>query len=272
MSTVLKEAARASRTALRRANASRRPLPEFLVLGTQKGGTTSLHEYLCRHPRVSPSTSKEVHYFDLAYDRGEGWYRAHFHPRRNPGEITGESSPYYLFHPRVPERVAADIPGVKPIVILRDPVDRAFSHHNHEVALGFEQLSFEDALAAEPARLGGEEERLLADPRYRSFAHRHYAYLERSRYADQLERWFRHFDRDRFLILGSEELFAEPAGTVEAAQRFLGLTPEVPDDLSPRNARSYDPISPPMRERLRSAFRADNERLCELVGRDFGWA
>jgi hypothetical protein len=268
----VKEAARASGTALRRANASRRPLPEFLILGTQKGGTTSLHEYLCRHPQVSPSTSKEVHYFDLAYDRGEGWYRAHFHPRRNPGEITGESSPYYLFHPRAPQRVAADLPGVKLIVILRNPVDRAFSHHNHEVALGFEQLSFEDALAAEPVRLAGEEERLLADPRYSSFPHRHYAYLERSRYAGQLERWFRHFDRDRFLVLDSEELFVEPAATVAAAQRFLGLRPEVPGDLSPRNARSYAPIAPPTRERLRNRFAADNERLYELVGRDFGWA
>lgn len=256
---------------LRRASASRRQLPAFLIIGTQKGGTTSLHEYLSEHPLVSPPTTKEVHYFDHAHRRGEGWYRAHFDPRRHPDEISGESTPYYLFHPMVPRLVARDLPDCKLIVIFRNPIDRAFSHHNHERALGFEDLPFEEAIAREPERLRGEEERILADPRCRSFPHQHHSYLARSRYAEQLERWLLHVDRSRFLILSSEDLFADPATTLAEAEEFLGLERDIPDDLTARNARSYAPIQADLRDRLREEFEPHNRRLYELVGRDFGW-
>lgn len=256
---------------LRRVGASRRQLPAFLIIGAQKGGTTSLHEYLIEHPLVSPPTTKEVHYFDHAHRRGTGWYRAHFRPPTRPSEISGESTPYYLFHPRVPELVGRDLPDCKLIVILRNPIDRAFSHHNHERALGYEDLSFEEAIAREPARLAGEEERLLADPRYRSFAHQHHSYISRSRYAEQLERWLRHADRERFLILSSEDLFGDPASAVAEAQRFLGLDLDIPDDLSARNARSYAPIEDRLRQQLREEFEPHNRRLYELLDRDFGW-
>jgi hypothetical protein len=257
--------------ALRRANASSRPLPAFLIIGTQKGGTTSLHEYLAEHPLVSPPTTKEVHYFDHSHHRGGGWYRAHFPLPGRPEEISGESTPYYLFHPVVPELVARDLPDSKLIVILRNPVDRAFSHHNHERALGYEDLPFEEAIAREPDRLRGEEERILDDQRYRSFPHQHHSYLSRSRYAEQLERWFRHADRDRFLILSAEELFQDPRPVVAEAQRFLGLEVDIPADLTARNARTYSPIPDEVRDRLSSEFAPHNRRLYELVGRNFGW-
>jgi hypothetical protein len=243
-----------------------------LIIGAQKGGTTSLHEYLAEHPDVSPPVTKEVHYFDHAYHRGDGWYRAHFHPAEHSGEISGESTPYYLFHPLVPELVARDLPDCKLVAILRNPVDRAFSHHNHEQALGYEDLSFEEAIAREPERIRGEEKRILADPRYRSFPHQHHSYLSRSRYAEQLERWFRHVDRDRFLILSSEELFEDPSSTLATTQRFLGLQPIAPRDLTARNARSYSPIEDNLRDRLNRELEPHNRRLYDLVGRDFGWA
>lgn len=256
---------------LRRVDASRRQLPTFLIIGTQKGGTTSLHEYLAEHSRVSPPTTKEVHYFDHAHHRGGRWYRAHFRPRARPDEITGESTPYYLFHPLVPELAARELPDSRLIVVLRNPIDRAFSHHNHERALGFEDLPFEDAIAREPERLRGEEELILADPRYRSFSHQHHSYLARSRYAEQLERWLGHFHRDRFLVLSSEDLFADPGAALAEAERFLGLERDIPDDLTARNARSYPPIQADLRDRLREQFEPHNRRLYELVGRDFGW-
>lgn len=264
-------AVRGTATALRRVNASRRPLPAFLIVGAQKAGTTSLHEYLCEHPLVSSSTVKEVHYFDLAYQRGQAWYRAHFHVPSRPGEITGESSPYYLFHPLVPSRVAEDLPACRLIVLLRNPIERAYSHHNHERALGFEDLDFEQAIAREAERLDGEEERLLSDPGYRSFSHQHHSYLARGRYAEQLKRWFDHVDRARILILSAEELFEQPRATVAAAQRFLGLEPLPPADLTARNARSYTALGEDTRRRLRSELQPHNRRLYELVGRDFGW-
>jgi hypothetical protein len=246
-------------------------LPAFLIIGAQKGGTTSLHEYLGEHPDVSPPVTKEVHYFDHAYHRGEGWYRAHFHPAGHASEICGESTPYYLFHPLVPELVARDLPGCKLIVILRNPVDRAFSHHNHERALGYEDLPFEEAIARESERLRDEEARIRADPRYQSFSHQHHSYLSRSRYAEQLEGWFRHVDRDRFLILGAEDLFEDPRLALVRTQRFLGLQPIEPRDLTARNARSYSPIEDDLRDRLNEALEPHNRQLYELVGRDFGW-
>ncbi len=264
-------AVRGTATALRRLNASRRPLPSFLILGAQKAGTTSLHEYLCEHPMVSSSTVKEVHYFDLAYGRGPAWYRAHFHVPARPGEIAGESTPYYLFHPLVPERVARDLPDARLIVILRNPIERAYSHHNHERALGFEQLGFEQAIAREQLRLSGEEERILGDPGYRSFAHQHHSYLARGRYAEQLERWLEQIERDRLLVLSAEELFEDPRAVVATAQRFLGLEPLPPGDLSARNARTNAPIGDDSRQRLRAEFEFSNGRLYELLGRDFGW-
>jgi hypothetical protein len=258
--------------AWRRLSVSRRPLPDFLIVGAQKCGTTSLLAYLTEHPRVSPPIAREVHYFDLSYGRGPGWYRTHFRPPDQPDRIAGESSPYYLFHPLVPERVCRDLPEIKLIVLLRDPVARAFSHYNHERTHGWEELSFEQALAREAERLAGEEERIVGEPGYNSFAHQHHGYVSRGRYAEQLERWFRHADRERFLILSAEDLFEDPRATTVEAQRFLGLEPDPPSNLRPRNARSYRPLDDGVRARLRAAFEPHNQRLYELVGRDFGWS
>ena len=257
---------------MRRASIGRRPLPDFLIVGAQKAGTTSLHDYLCQHSRVVPPATKEVNYFDLEFHRGTNWYRAHFQRTGSAPTLTGEATPYYLFHPLVPQRVAGVLPACRLIVILRNPIDRAFSHHNHERALGFESLPFEQAIAAEAQRLDGEEARLLSEPRYHSAAYRHHSYVSRGRYAEQLERWLRYVDRDRLLVLSAEELFADPAKVVAEAQEFLGLRQEIPADVSPKNARAYAPISDEVKAGLRETFAPHNERLYRLVGRDFGWS
>lgn len=263
-------ARRAAGHAARRLDSHRRALPEFLIIGAQKAGTTSLHAYLCEQAAVVPPSTKEVHYFDNAYPCGSGWYRAHFQ-RRREGTITGEATPYYLFHPAVPERVARDLPGCRLVVLLRDPIYRAYSQHHHECVLGFEDLPFEEAVESEPGRLAGEEQRLLTEPGYRSFSHQHHSYIARGRYAEQLERWFAAFDRNRILILSAEDLFADPERLVSQVQDFIGVPRHRPRDLTPKNARSYPPISDSLRTRLRGEFAAHNERLYELVGRDFGW-
>ena len=256
---------------LRQASAADRPLPDFLIIGAQKAGTTSLHAYLSEHSRVPVPTKKEVHFFDHEFHRGTGWYRAHFQREKSGRTLSGEATPYYLFHPLVPERVAEVLPECKLIVLLRDPVDRAFSHHNHECALGFEDLDFEEAIVAEPQRLAGEEERLVRELRYRSFAHQHHSYLSRGRYAEQLERWLEYFGRERLLVLSAEDLFTEPGKIVGEAQEFLGLAAETPADLSAKNARTYAPIGEQARADLQAIFEPHNRRLYELVGRDFDW-
>ena len=116
-----------------------RALPDAVILGAQKSGTSSLHNYLVQQPGVIEPLRKEVHYFDVNFGRGESWYRAHFGRLGEPG-LNLDSSPYYLFHPAVPTRMRALLPDAKLIVLLRDPVRRAYSHYWHERDKGRETL------------------------------------------------------------------------------------------------------------------------------------
>ena len=182
-----------------KATSSVRPLPDFLVIGAQKAGTTALYAYLRWHPGIGGPSWKEVSFFDRHYRRGEAWYRGHFPnalrgwiAERSNGRplVVGEASPSYMFHPLAPQRVHDLVPDVRLIALLRNPADRAYSHYQHEVALGREPLSFEQALDAEEERLRGEVERMTDDPSYFSHEWWDHTYPARGRYAEQLERWF----------------------------------------------------------------------------------
>jgi hypothetical protein len=258
-----------------------RVLPQFLIIGAQKGGTSSLYNYLTAHPAVVRAATKEIHYFDINHHRGPGWYRGHFPTRRRMAQLdrrlgvpamTGEASPYYLFHPRVPERVRALLPDARLIVLLRDPVERAVSHHNHELIDGFETLDLAAAIEAEPRRLAGEAQRLACgDGRAASFSHQHQGYLSRGRYAEQLERWFGVFARERFFIADSRELFEDPAGLTARALAFLGLPEHELPGYDVAGARPHAELDLELRQRLREYFAPHNQRLYALLGMDFGW-
>jgi hypothetical protein len=269
--------ARAGKAALlfpRRITASRRRLPDFLVIGTQRGGTTSLYRYLVAHPQVeSASPSKGVHYFDKEPERSVSWYRAHFPVQRTDGPISGEGAPYYMFHPLVAGRVEAVLPDVRVIAILRDPVERAYSHYKQEYARGFEDAeTFEQALALEPDRLSGEEERMVAHPGYQSYSHQHHSYVARGMYADQLERWASHVPAERTLVLHSERFSADPSEGMARVFAFLGLDPVLQDSYKRHNARPYADIKAETREQLTATFAEPNRRLYERLGSDFAWA
>ena len=258
----------------RRLTAGRRRLPDFLIIGGQRCGTTSLYRYLVAHPGVVGAyPSKGAHYFDKHASRSLGWYRAHFPIAREGGPITGEGSPYYMFHPRVPEHVGRVLPDVRLIAMLRDPVERAYSHYQQEYARGFEDSdTFEQALDAEPERLEGERERMLADPGYDSYSLQHHSYTARGDYIDQIEAWLAHVPAERLLIIHAEKFFADPRGVVEEAQRFLGLEPAALPEYRAHNARSYAPMQPATRERLNQRFAEPNRRLYAHLGRDLGWS
>lgn len=251
------------------ATATLRPLPDFLILGAQKAGTTALYAYLRWHPQITGPSFKEVSFFDRHYARGERWYRAHL-PVRHRG-LVGEASPSYLFHPLAPERVARMLPDARLIALLRNPVDRAFSHYQHEVALGREQLSFEDALAREQERMEGELEHMLRDPVYFSHAWWNYTYAARGRYADQLERWFAAVSREQLLVLLTDDLAADTAGTYRRVLDFLGVDPRGLDSYPRIFEREYGGMSPETRAQLAAVFAEPNGRLAELLGRDLPW-
>jgi hypothetical protein len=272
--TVLKKAFRASTNPLRMT-------PDFIIIGAQKAGTTSLYRYLTAHPCIAPIYVKEPHYFDIYFYKGLSWYRSHFpttleryYARRIAKHdlMTGEASPYYLFHPRAAQRAAKTLPKVKLIALLRNPIDRAYSQYQHQARQpGVEPLSFEDALDAEAERLAGEEEKILQDPHYSSFNHRHYSYCGRSRYIEQLPRWMNLFPQEQLMIVNSEELFADPATIVKQTLAFLNLPDEVNAAYKPFNEARYAPMKAETRQRLIEYFKPYNQRLYELLGRDFGW-
>jgi len=249
-------------------------LPDFLIIGAQKCGTTFLYYLLCQHPYVEPATTKEVHFFDTNFAEGVQWYRSHFSPpAQKDGRkmLTGESSPYYLYHPHAARRAAKVVPQVKLIALLRNPVDRAYSDYNHKFREAREHLSFEDAIGAEEERLRGEKEKLLADENYHSVNYRKYSYLSRGIYVDQLLEWERHFDRDQLLVLKSEDFFENPQDSFERVLGFLDLPHWETGASGQRNEGEYDEMSLATRRRLEAYFEPHNRRLYEYLGIDFGW-
>jgi len=251
-----------------------RPLPDFLVIGAQRSGTTSLYRYLGQHPLIKWARIKEVHYFDRAYARGPRWYRAQFPLAISARSwLAGDASPYYMVHPQVPARAVDLVPQARLIALLRNPVDRAYSHYQHTVARGHTDLSFEEALDFEQQLADGEMQRLAAEPTYRSLLHEWHSYVTRGHYAEQLERWLEHFPRERLHVIVSEQMFADPNRALRGVAYFLGLPPhevESPQQMVKRGtyAGQMDSLT---RERLVEHFRPHNRRLEQLLGLALGW-
>ena len=282
----VKDAANASTRAYALATARDRPPPDFLVIGTKRGGTTSMFNYLLMHPGVlglfpQSRGKKSTDYFFKELGRDPRWYRSHFHTeayRRQRARslgyrpVGGEASPYYLWDPRIASRIHDVAPQVRAIALLRDPVERAWSHYQERVENDVEPLSFEDALAAEAARTEGESERMAADPTYYSEAHDWYTYRARGVYLPQLLNWTSVFPSEQLLVLRSEDLYADVQGTVDAVAAFLGLPPAVLPNRKPFNASKVRSTVPPVvREELAAYYAPHNQALEEHLGRSLDW-
>ena len=280
--------ARSARFTARRATSAARALPDFLLIGAQKAGTTSLYAYLAAHPDVRPAGRKEVHYFDLGFtagaELGEGWYRSMFplrarlalDRRRASGPVlAGEASPYYLFHPAAAQRAVALVPQARLLVLVRDPVERAWSHYRHEVVAGREPLDFVAALDAEAGRLAGSEDDLrrgIDSPAARH--HRRHAYVGRGRYATQLRAWLAHYPREQVHVMVAEELFATPGAVWRSAVDFLGLAAAAPPPFAvhnPGTGEAEHGMDPACRARLRETFAGPDAELADLLGRPLPW-
>lgn len=270
-----------------RLTAGRRLLPSFLICGGQRCGTTSLYRALAAHPAVIKAVlHKGVHYFDVDYSRGMSWYQGHFPTLRQAAGLedrhgvrvqTFESSPYYMYHPHAVPRIAADLPGVRLVVLVRDPVERAYSQHAHEVARGFEsEVDFARALAREPERLRGVEERMSADETYYNFSHQHHAYRARGEYVHYLRRMARYMGAERIHVVDSARFFADPRPVYDAVLAFLGLpTPGEMDVEYPpfdrHNARSRNPMPEEVRESLDAHFAPLDAALAAWLGGTPSW-
>jgi hypothetical protein len=270
--TLVKKTYRRGKFAYWRATDPLYMVPDYLIIGAHRAGTSSLYTYLRRNNHVGPASRKEVHFFDFHYHRGLDWYRRQFpsvitkrlaERRHGLPFLTGEATPYYLVHPRAPQRVHETLPSVKLIALLRDPVARAYSHYQQQCRFGNETLPFEQALERE---FDSADEGM--DP---GLDFRRFSYLERGIYADQLERWLSLFPRDRLLVLSSEDLFHDPSSVERTACAFLRIPPRPVAGYRPYNGVPYAKLATSTRALLSDYYRPHNRRLYELVGRDFGW-
>ncbi|MFC2062047.1 sulfotransferase domain-containing protein [Elusimicrobiota bacterium] len=259
-----------------------RVLPDFIIIGGQRCGTTSLYNYLIRHPQITPGYRKEVHFFDFNFNKGIYWYRSYFPTRiikyfyeklLHRKLFTGEASPYYFFHPLTPKRIYETIPKVKLILLLRNPVDRAYSHYHHEVRRGRENLSFKDAIDKEKERLKGEKEKILDDNNYDSNNYKRFAYLSRGKYAEQIIDWYKYFPEEQLLIIKSEDFYENPQKQLNNIHAFLGLKEWSLKEFKKYNFAKdkYTGMDEVLKERLNEYFRPFNRKLYSLLKRDFGW-
>jgi hypothetical protein len=246
--------------------------PDFVIVGTQRGGTTSLHAYLSAHPQVETPVTKELHFITDRYDRGLDWYLGQFPAELPPERITGEATPYSLFHPLAPRRLREIAPAARLIALLRNPIDRAYSHYLLERSRGNETLDFAAALDAEMERLDGEEARLVREPAYVSAHHKQASYVSRGEYARQLKSWFGVFPREQILVIRSEDLYKQPSETFARVVQFLGIGPDVQIPFITHNQTSGPPLDLAVRRRLSQHFAPHNAQLADLLGWDPGWS
>lgn len=268
---------------------SERPPVDVVIIGAPRSGTSTIARWMGSHPGAYLPQRKEVGYFDLHYDKGREWYDSMFAPGGDDA-VRVDATPAYLYLDRALDRLAKDAPHVQLIVILREPVDRVWSHYWYNHGLGIDARTFERVLARE-----------IRDP---SNAPRGLpiGYLACSRYADRLERYMVRFPRDQLLVLFYDDLRSDPRGTWEKLCNHAGLrVTEVPDDghvfeaahpprlpwlqyfmlhlqagrlpfrigykLQKLNSKpqSYPPMPGDLRKRVQAALAGETERLDRLL-------
>jgi hypothetical protein len=258
---------------------SKRSMPDFIVIGGQKCGTTSLHRYIKNHPNIVPPFKKDSSFFDANYFRGFRWYQAHF-PLQNKMDqlnandgyhVTGEVTTTYIFHPLAAERAAKHLSQVKLIALLRNPAVRAYSQYQHMKRTGREKLSFRDAIEKEDERLDGVMERVKQGDDEAHMTLRNFGYKARGRYAEQIRRWLKYFPREKFLILKSEDLFSQPEQICKQVYDFFGLPDFKLDNYENVNPGHYSDADSQIIKDLDEYFTPHNLELYELTGIDFGW-
>jgi len=253
-----------------------------MIIGFPKCGTTSLYEYLIQHPFVLSAAGKEIDYFDRLYDRGISWYKMAFPSSMTKFYyknilkkqfVTGEATPRYMVHPHALKRIQMTLPNTKFIVLLRNPIDRAYSHYTMNVKNDYEHRTFEDALDHEKERTLGRYEKMQKNENYYSWDYDLYAYLEHGIYVDKLKRWMSVFPKEQFLIIQSEEFSKDPSKVYNETLQHLELPEWKLKEYKRYKKLDYKDknIDPQLRKKLEGFFKPHNEKLFEFLGKRFDW-
>ncbi len=250
-------------------------LPDFIIIGGQKCGTTSLYRYLVQHPDVYTALRKEIGFFNARFEHDLGWYRSHFPGRlekfraeriRGQRFLTGEADPAYILDPFALKAIKKTVPDVKIIILLRDPIDRAFSHYQHSSRIGVEKLGFEEAIAAEDRRISAQWRKMIQGRPYHGLTIYHFAYLRTGHYGDQLEEVYRVFSPGQVLVLQSEAFFGDTQQQFERVLEFLDLPAARVDIGKKHNRGNYKALDGRLRDRLRNYFEPQLEKMRLFAG------
>ncbi len=254
-----------------------RRLPDFLIIGVAKGGTTSLHKYINNHPQVTPPTVKEPGYFlNRRYPkRSIYWYKSHF-PLSNfitrSNNLTGEGTPGYIHSKNAPSWIKSTMPEVKLIALLRNPVTRAYSHFSMNMqkkGLKKSELTstFIEQVKREMEILKSKQ---APNTSFKQIETTRYLYLSGGIYVSSIKRWIDTFSREQILILKSEDLFEKPEITMQKVFNFLDL-PEYQGNYPVYNGGNYLKLDPQTDRELSEFFKPYNQSLSDYLEQDFNW-
>ena len=255
-----------------------RVLPDFVVIGVVRGGTTSLYQYLGEHPCIVRSAYDELGFFDSNFELGLNWYRSLFPTvftknrikSRQKQFMTFDVTPFYIYNPKVAQRILETLPKAKLIAILRNPIDRAYSNYHLGVRGGNEKRSFEDAIREDVETLEHAKSSSIAENEYyQSIVEK--SYLARGFYAEQLKIWMNLFPKEQLIVISTEDLAADPHKTLGQVFSFLGLPEYKVKNPQKQKAAKYPQMSPETRKFLADYFRPYNQQLYDLLGRKFEW-
>lgn len=254
--------------------------PNFVIAGAQRCGTSSLYKYLCSHNQILPAKKKEIHYFDTNLDKGKKWYNSHFPSAlkrveqmilRGKRILTGEASPYYIFHPHAVERIAEYNKNIKIIIMLRNPTERAWSHFKFGKARHYENLTFTEALIAEKKRTEDDFKKMLNDKNFNSVDYQRYSYLKRGRYIEQIKEIFKYFDKKNILIIKSEDFFNNTQKIMDTVCSFLGIE-NMKGDYKVINKTEHKKIIDfKIKRYLDNYYRPYNKKLYDYLKVNFDW-
>lgn len=276
-----------------------RMTPNFIIIGGAKCGTTSLYAYLMEHPNILPASIKEVNFFQYTTNSKTSFYRTHF-PIKQQNLITGEASTQYLVHQLVPKRIHNLLPSVKLILLLRDPVERAYSEFNYMINLGAQiSTNFEDAIESELKRINIEKEHPEFVIENYNYFQPCFSYLRHGIYINHISNWLKYFPKEQLLILNTKDLSNNFDNLMDKTFDFLNLPKyKIKNTIKKNkiekirpisgnerniykntgsktqtlfNVQNYSEMKPETKTRLRDFFKPYNKELFETIGEKFDW-